>query len=286
MSCTNNLKQLGLGLHNYHDKADSLPKGCSIGGGSNGLTGSDTWRASILPYIEQTSLYDSVDWTILVAGSVNNANTPKLSRVLVPPYRCPSNNIPPFFNYVDPLYPQWPENPYEYMLADYVGIAGAYLDPAGRNNEVDTAAIGNNGAVVRKFTYGVISRAGMLVYNEWKGLESCTDGTSNTFFVGEQSDYMTIAGERWVRTSNSNGAWLGGAAPDANGRNKTIMDYAAMAGIYVSGITTARYSINYDKKNVLATDDLEGTEGTYSSNTIFNSAHPGGAHFALWCGSV
>src|SRR5262245_6010536 len=50
--CTNNMKQLGLAMHNYHDAQGSLPPGrkdCCYG----------TWQVSILPYIEQQALYNA-----------------------------------------------------------------------------------------------------------------------------------------------------------------------------------------------------------------------------------
>jgi prepilin-type N-terminal cleavage/methylation domain-containing protein/prepilin-type processing-associated H-X9-DG protein len=50
--CTNNLKQIGLAMHSYHDQQGSLPygvKGCCFG----------TWLVAVLPYIEQTNLYNA-----------------------------------------------------------------------------------------------------------------------------------------------------------------------------------------------------------------------------------
>ena len=50
--CTNNLKQIGLAMHNYHDQQGTLPyglKGCCWG----------TWLISVLPYIEQQPLFNA-----------------------------------------------------------------------------------------------------------------------------------------------------------------------------------------------------------------------------------
>ena len=55
MQCTNNLKQIGLAMHNYHDTYRSFPIGHHFPGQGNG-TGW-TWTYSILPFIEQSSLY-------------------------------------------------------------------------------------------------------------------------------------------------------------------------------------------------------------------------------------
>jgi prepilin-type N-terminal cleavage/methylation domain-containing protein/prepilin-type processing-associated H-X9-DG protein len=54
MQCSNNLKQAGLAVHNYHDQHNSLPVGsygCCWG----------TWQVAVLPYIEQESLYNRYD---------------------------------------------------------------------------------------------------------------------------------------------------------------------------------------------------------------------------------
>ena len=64
MSCTNNLKQLGLGLHMYHDVHKTLPIGW-LGFDSSGKPHFEgdpgwAWSARILPFIEQQSLYDNL----------------------------------------------------------------------------------------------------------------------------------------------------------------------------------------------------------------------------------
>jgi prepilin-type N-terminal cleavage/methylation domain-containing protein len=54
MSCSNNLKQIGIAMHNYHDAHKSLPVGCySCCWG--------TWKVAILPYVEQKALFDRYD---------------------------------------------------------------------------------------------------------------------------------------------------------------------------------------------------------------------------------
>ena len=59
-SCTNNIRQLGLALVNYHDAHKTLPFGS---GYLNARTG--TWVSAILPYMEEQSLYDRFDFNRL-----------------------------------------------------------------------------------------------------------------------------------------------------------------------------------------------------------------------------
>jgi len=71
--CTNNSKQLGLALHNYHDVFRVFPINYSQSAqGPNGPSGNSgdnnsrqcSWMALILPYIEQSSLYNSINWNL------------------------------------------------------------------------------------------------------------------------------------------------------------------------------------------------------------------------------
>src|SRR5262245_28183135 len=61
MSCQNNLKQMGLAVHNYHDTMGGLPYARS-GGGQN----RHTWAVLILPYIEQDNMHTA--WKTPITG--------------------------------------------------------------------------------------------------------------------------------------------------------------------------------------------------------------------------
>ena len=64
--CKNNLKQLGLALHNYHDVHNRFPMECYWGLKAGGayLPYHHTWLSGVLPYIEQTALYNSIDFKL------------------------------------------------------------------------------------------------------------------------------------------------------------------------------------------------------------------------------
>ncbi len=108
MSCSNNLKQLGLALHNYHDTYTAIPPARNRDDtiyGADWNTQTISWRARILPYIEQSALYENVDFSIphWWAGSQHpNSNWNIVAPAVVPSFRCPSDGGNGNVNWVDP----------------------------------------------------------------------------------------------------------------------------------------------------------------------------------------
>src|SRR5262245_35182898 len=60
MTCTNNLKQIGIALHNHHDVKLTFPPG-ALNTGHNGTPVYTTWTIEILPFMEQQALYNQYD---------------------------------------------------------------------------------------------------------------------------------------------------------------------------------------------------------------------------------
>ncbi|APZ94979.1 DUF1559 domain-containing protein [Fuerstiella marisgermanici] len=58
LQCKNNLKQIGLALHNYHDVYEAFPPAFTVNSDGHPL---HSWRTLILPFMEQQALYDSID---------------------------------------------------------------------------------------------------------------------------------------------------------------------------------------------------------------------------------
>jgi Protein of unknown function (DUF1559) len=73
ISCENNLKQIGLAMHAYHDSNLRLPPGYTATGayvdGTNDTTPGWAWGAYILPYLEQTPLFNQFNFTLPVQNS-------------------------------------------------------------------------------------------------------------------------------------------------------------------------------------------------------------------------
>src|SRR5262249_55851613 len=62
-SCSNNLKQIGLALHNYHDSHRTFPHGGVTNGNCCDTQSGPTWSIFLLPYIEQENLYKRYDFS-------------------------------------------------------------------------------------------------------------------------------------------------------------------------------------------------------------------------------
>ena len=93
--CRNNLKQIGLAMHNYHDSHKCFPKnmGCYINGStcvSLGLS-AWSWRALILPYIDQAPLYNKINFEAGVTATAGSPSNLDIARMPMQAYLCPSN---------------------------------------------------------------------------------------------------------------------------------------------------------------------------------------------------
>jgi hypothetical protein len=86
--CKNNLKQIGLALHNYHDEHGVFPPAFTVDENGKRL---HSWRTLILPYLEQKALYSSIDlskpWDDPANRTAYETN--------IETYRCPSADVAP-----------------------------------------------------------------------------------------------------------------------------------------------------------------------------------------------
>lgn len=101
IECRNKLKQLGLALHNYHDVHRCLPMG--VMGGDNAFYGGNpslsyrgfTWGVYLLPFIEQSEVYELVAFDLpvvaLPAWTDTNINEELFTTIAMPPFGCPSD---------------------------------------------------------------------------------------------------------------------------------------------------------------------------------------------------
>ena len=102
--CKNNLKQIGIALHNYHDTHSCLPpmkiwaNGIDCPGGTPwDNTGGFSWRVMILPFVEQSAMYNQIDFSFIHAPLVCTGAAAVLTNITnkpVPGYLCPSDSTP------------------------------------------------------------------------------------------------------------------------------------------------------------------------------------------------
>jgi len=180
--CVNNLKQIGLALHNYHSVIGSFPMTATIAYSDPGVQADwGTWGANalLLPYLEQKPIYDSInfDWTVWQGGGAANNTTASLARLSS--FVCPSDGL------------VGQENTNNYFGS--IGTTGGFYP----NHE-------STGIFASKRTYGI---------------SNVTDGTSNTIAYSEALVSTTIFGAKQTRwrdgPSNSGGVSAAYSALDA-----------------------------------------------------------------------
>jgi prepilin-type N-terminal cleavage/methylation domain-containing protein len=182
MSCSNNLKQIGLAIHNFEGANGSFP---TAGSNSDGINTSDSvagfctkgWMYQILPYIEQDSLYqigqaNGVDaWVAALGKGVNN--------VPIKMYNCPSRG-----GNRKSAVTAWNT---QYAMGDYAGImiewGNQYSGSAPPDgNEMNTfMGIIGKGGHVRTDNPALTQKYSRVTHG------SVTDGLSNTIAIMEKS---------------------------------------------------------------------------------------------------
>jgi prepilin-type N-terminal cleavage/methylation domain-containing protein/prepilin-type processing-associated H-X9-DG protein len=174
--CSNNLKQLAIAVHSYHDSYNRIPQNAITidysWGPDSGLPGNVTWTwiARILPYIEQGPLATTYN---IPAGTLGAAQAGLAS--VIPTLQCPAANE------LSPTATDWPNIGGVVMsITNYRGVSGCnwawsnnsaynYNDPTFGNNGLDNG----NGMFYRSDGNRILTITGI------------TDGTSNTMMVGE-----------------------------------------------------------------------------------------------------
>ncbi|EAQ82621.1 DUF1559 domain-containing protein [Blastopirellula marina] len=265
MQCSNNMKQLGLALHNFESTYKELP----IGNDTN-----HNWKVRILPFVEQSVLYDQLD----TSGTYNAfdgryfVNNQVLYTASVSGLVCPSSPLPernPAMTYSGTS-PNWSQ------VHDYVGISGAYPDPLGRSS-VCTA--------VNAVQSGTYCNNGTFINFKGRRLANLIDGTSNTFVVAEQSGQV----DGIENSANGLGGWGGlriNTVTSSDGRNTWDKDTQISNITYSSGYTQGTATFRYPINSAWLSGAPSGANWWFDVNTILNSYHPGGIEVLGGDGSV
>lgn len=193
-SCKNNLKQIGLALHNYHDVHSTFPMGThrqnnidSCGNGSSASYASNRtlWGAHLLPFLEQPALYDQIDFEQGGTGpgctgpstGNNGANTIP-ARFELSAFRCPSDPGTKGDTTRD-------DGPTSYVACVSTGV----------EQNAGGGSYQNNGESV-------------LFMNSKTKFRDITDGTSNTMVISEclvGSESSELSGSGWATCTGLSG---------------------------------------------------------------------------------
>lgn len=241
--CKNNLKQWGLALHNYHDVHLKFPIGAM--GFNNSATNPANnfpFQVRLLPFMDQATLFDQFDQNLHYnTTSPNNQGNRDRTFALL---HCPSARERD----------RKPSTSSQGWTVHYYGVAGA--------KDIVGVAQGTNFAHSGSYNgnHGGVSTNGLLYRNSNVSMRDVTDGTSNTFAIGE------ISGKASPGGNNSYRPWIQGAS-SGNG------DFASYSCKNVRHpIGQARY--------------VSGNSSFLFNDVRFGSNHEGGAQFLLTDGAV
>ena len=265
-TCKNNLKQIGLALHNYHDTHRTFPPGwVSQLEAEIDNQGQWAWGAFILPFMDQAGLYNAIqiDSGLSLAAALSNASVRDALLKPQPAFRCPSDDGKDMAdnrkigdNAATPVLRDTPRS--NYVAANNSMNMGLDDDD---NSSPNTDGARANGCFYR---------------NSRTRMKDIVDGTSNTILVGERASELlrstgtvapcnaaTIVGIRYEDASMAALAWF-------NGSGQSFVMFGA--DIAINGDGRVRNASNYDTNN--------------HCGRGINSFHEGGCHVLLGDGSV
>ena len=291
--CSNNLKQLGLALHNFHNQWNKFPVGEFNDDNRNW-----GWGSSLLPFIDQQMLWDALqaealpnaDWANngpnittdyfmfwtpnigVIPGNVDNYNTnagvvstaagthnpggqlPQgVPTYVLTGFLCPSDILPTSKNAAPP----------NYAKTNYIGNMGNWTQITNSTTTMPGTGCGNIGILTGGGENGVFLISGNNNNAQAIGLGDITDGTSNTVALGEVTVSKTVT----VGSTNVSQypTWCGGNSGGCGnpGNCCRFMDYQTTLNCW----------------NPVATSVAP------ASDWAFGSQHPGSANFLMADGS-
>lgn len=240
MSCSNNLKQIGLAAQNYHDTFNTLPyqsDGGNVNPASIGNPSTQwmqvSWLASILPFIEQQNLYNQINFN--TQNTLVHPSNQLVAQSIVDGFICPSNSQPALRTGQVPGY-RWGAggngNTATAAGTDYVGNlghiwggwkdCGAVPEFPGPANNPNLFVRGSNPGTPWVNGENVNENArcnGTFKYFGSVKMSEVTDGTSNTVLCFEEMHWRGGNGASFDYNFNDSSAWLSPLAAVNSVRN-------------------------------------------------------------------
>lgn len=262
MQCSNNLKQFGLSFHNYESATRSFPINYATRGrlgfpndGPGIANSGRSWMQMVLPYIEQTNLYNNIDFNVGLQPKSSAPTTPIgrnriVAETIVQTFLCPSDDSNEGGSLLGRSDLDETSAPADrWAVTSYKGCAGSNWDWGVFRwaNSGATAVGGKNGNTNDGLNLGNgVICSNQTGFNACTRMKDITDGTSNTYIVGEAMPGWS----QWNWWYNPNAVTATTAIP----LNRVLRVV----------------------KNI----------GDWPNNYGFASRHTGGANFALADGSV
>jgi prepilin-type N-terminal cleavage/methylation domain-containing protein/prepilin-type processing-associated H-X9-DG protein len=292
--CTNNLKQIGLAMHNYHTANNSFPLGGTVTAAYS-ISDKSSWgtwsaHALMLGFLEQQPLYNSANFNWAVAMGPGWQINLTVGNAMLNAFLCPSDDIAPV---AVPSGSQWSGR-----LNNYFASVGTTLAYTGQRP-----------------TTGIFTQAGPVY-----GVQSVTDGTSNTIAFAEA---LVGPGSGGYQTSSVQALFRNGTnvAPGSSAGSGSLYDASTNYAVVVADMNTCQQDalnpslgskgLNEDDKGARWAEDDGGfsiintvvppsstqysfaccnfTTSSGCDDGLFqnvNSRHPGGANVLLADGSV
>jgi prepilin-type N-terminal cleavage/methylation domain-containing protein len=289
--CKNSLKQIALALHNYHDSHNVFPpgnvsplpmtdQGCFTGTANRTIDPSAPWSVLVLPYLDQSAIYNQLNLTGTFPSSYNDVTATNLAAFTPPTssplyarltiYQCPSAPSG-MLGWVAQATVGAPLHGVEKTTMNYFACMGGGLDDPANANKTASATgqnctCGTVGAPFPSARFLVHWTNGFIHVNSRKGLKDATDGASNAILVGE-----TI-----YQNMQINRGWGSSHRSKHNTNNGP------------GNITGTFRAINSgdDLYNAFSDKTTDQNIHNHLMNTCYGSQHVGGAHMAMGDGSV
>jgi prepilin-type N-terminal cleavage/methylation domain-containing protein len=261
MSCLNNLKQMGLALHNYHDARGALPPGFIaqtpsqpgqyMSNQASDYTPGWSFFALMLPYLEQGNLGNLIDYTLPILHANNKAARETIIKI----YVCPSDSSPRLINLTDSGPTTWTP-PHNYT----------YPPPSSPLTVLGQASVCSYAGCLGTLGYEEQPFTGVFHRNSRVRFVDILDGTSNTIGIGERTSRFSE--NSWVGPVWQQETVYAPTAPRYNGSQPSFQCRATATAVLVHVRITS----------------LQPNHPDNSPGSFFSS-HSGGAQFLNMDGS-
>jgi len=220
MQCTSHEKQIGLAMHNYLSTHRVFPAGW-YGVKTSGYQKRVSygypgwgWGTMLLPMLEQSALYESLDFTVT---RVNTTNSQPQGQTALTVYRCPSD-----------VGPELNANRSDYATSNYMANFGSESMQLDMPSDYDTGGTYERARSIDGYL-------GMFGANSAFSTKDVLDGTSNTVMVGELMYGKHPNGEEY-----NGGIWIGWT--QETGYNSTTQSLNGYVNFCINGLNLYAFS--------------------------------------------